>query len=131
MSSYGSSTPLPEYRFWFRGHLRRSIQTFLEQFFGDISNVPSEEVQSPLNLPDIPPKIADLKNLEPEPEEHAEDDADYHHAYYSDNGGDTDEDHDDEDLPQTSLILSEGQRRELEQQLPGRCVGHSWCLGRC
>ena len=90
-------------------------------------------MQSPINLPDIPPKIADLKNLEPEPEEsreHAEDHADYHHAYYSDNGGDTDEDNDDEDLPQSSLILSEAQSRELEQQLPGRCVGHSWCLGR-
>ena len=49
MSSYGSSTPLPEYRFWFRGHLRSSIQTFLAQFFGDISNVPSEEA-SEINI---------------------------------------------------------------------------------
>ena len=90
-------------------------------------------MQNQIDRPNIPPKIADLKNLEPEAEdgrEHAEDDADYHHAYYSDNEDDTDEDNDDEDLPQTSLILSEGQRRELEQQLPGRCVGHEWCLGR-
>ena len=89
-------------------------------------------MQNQIDRPNIPPKIADLKNLEPEAEEgreHAEDDADYHHDYYSDNEDDTEEDNDDEDLPQTSLILSEDQRRELEQQLPGRCVGHEWCLG--